>query len=82
MFTHMTPIRKDQSPAGRAGILTAQSAPAMIAPCDIVLLAVKPNVCASVLRECANALKGKALISIVTAGRGRYCGVSDGLPYP
>ena len=48
------------------GILTAQSAPAMIAPCDIVLLAVKPNVCASVLNECATALKGKAMVSIVT----------------
>lgn len=48
------------------GVLTAQSSPAMIAACDILLLAVKPNICEKVLRECAQALKGKALISIVT----------------
>ena len=47
-------------------VLTAQSSPAMIAACDILLLAVKPNICEKVLHECAPALKGKALISIVT----------------
>lgn len=47
------------------GVLTAQSGSAMVAACDMVLLAVKPNVCASVLKECADALAGKALISIV-----------------
>jgi len=48
------------------GVFTAQSAKAMIAACDVVLLAVKPNVCESVLRDCGSALAGKALISIVT----------------
>lgn len=47
------------------GVLTAQSASAMVAACDIVLLAVKPHVCASVLKECADAIDGKAIISIV-----------------
>lgn len=47
------------------GVLTAQSANAMIAACDIVLLAVKPNVCGSLVTECAPALEDKALISIV-----------------
>lgn len=48
------------------GVLTAQSASAMVAACDIVLLAVKPNVCGAVLKECADAINGKAIISIVT----------------
>ncbi len=48
------------------GVLTAQSGPAMIAACDVILLAVKPNICADVLRGCSQALNGKALISIVT----------------
>jgi len=48
------------------GVLTAQSANAMIFACDIVLLAVKPNVCGRVLSECRTALKDKTLISIVT----------------
>lgn len=47
------------------GVLTAQSASAMVAACDTVLLAVKPNVCAAVLKECADALSDKAIISIV-----------------
>ncbi|OQA16183.1 MAG: Pyrroline-5-carboxylate reductase [Firmicutes bacterium ADurb.Bin356] len=48
------------------GVLTAQSNSSMLAACDYALLAVKPNVCAEVLNECSIALKGKALISIVT----------------
>lgn len=48
------------------GVLTAQSAAAMAAACDVVLLAVKPNVCESALKSCSAALAKKALISIVT----------------
>ena len=48
------------------GVLTAQSSSAMISACDVVLLAVKPNICAAVLQECSVSLKNKALISIVT----------------
>ncbi len=56
---------KIQSLQSELGILTAQSANAMISACDVILLAVKPNICAKVLSDCAGALKGKALISIV-----------------
>lgn len=51
-------------------VLTAESGSAMAFECDIILLAVKPNVCAAVLKECGNALKNKAVVSIV-AGWGR-----------
>ncbi len=47
------------------GVLTAQSSFAMISACDMVLLAVKPNILKSVLMECGTALENKALLSIV-----------------
>lgn len=47
------------------GILTAKSGSALASVCDYVLLAVKPNICAAVLKECSDALNDKALISIV-----------------
>ncbi len=58
--------KKVQALQSELGVLTAQSGAAMIAACDAVLLAVKPNVCAAVLNDCGKALKNKALISIVT----------------
>lgn len=48
------------------GVFTAQSAAAMICACDAVVLAVKPNICRSVLEKCGQYLKEKALFSIVT----------------
>lgn len=48
------------------GVFTAQSAAAMISACDAVILAVKPNICRSVLEENGKYLAGKALFSIVT----------------
>ncbi len=57
---------KVKSLQAELGVLTAQSSRAMIAACDVVVLAVKPNICQLVLEECSNAFAGKALISIVT----------------
>lgn len=49
-----------------SGFNIAKSNTALCAQCDMVLLAVKPNVCESVLGECSAFLQNKALISIVT----------------
>ena len=46
------------------GILVAASSEQLIANSEIVLLAVKPNMCAAILSQHADALAGKALISI------------------
>lgn len=46
------------------GIVAAADAEQLITGSDITLLAVKPNVCASVLSRLAEPLTGKALISI------------------
>ncbi|MDL2235565.1 pyrroline-5-carboxylate reductase [Christensenellaceae bacterium OttesenSCG-928-L17] len=42
------------------------SAKELIEQADVILLAVKPNVCAAVVKENAKALKNKAILSIVT----------------
>ncbi|MDR1619140.1 MAG: pyrroline-5-carboxylate reductase [Clostridiales bacterium] len=47
------------------GVLTAQSGSAMVTACDMVILAVKPNVCVAVLKECGETLIDKALVSVV-----------------
>lgn len=46
------------------GVVAAADAEQLVAGSDIILLAVKPNVCASVLSRLAEPLAGKALISI------------------
>ncbi|MEL7608469.1 MAG: pyrroline-5-carboxylate reductase [Bacillota bacterium] len=56
---------KAQSQAKQYGVTIARSNAELCAASDIVLLAVKPNVCASALKEIGTALNGKALISIV-----------------
>jgi len=59
-------LQKQSALQREFSLLTAQSPMALCAACDMVLLAVKPNVCAKVLEECKNKLENKALLSIVT----------------
>ena len=44
----------------------AKSTDLLVRETDIVLLAAKPNVCESILRDCADVLADKAILSIVT----------------
>ncbi len=53
------------------GVYVAESLDALIRGCETLLLAVKPNVCASVIENCREAFDGKALISIVTGWSGK-----------
>ena len=57
---------KTQSLSKQYGVAVARSNAELSAASDIVLLAVKPNVCAAALKEIGQALSHKALISIVT----------------
>jgi len=66
VYIYDTNSQKVKALQAELGVLTAQSSFAMIAACDIILLAVKPFICQSVLEECKNAFADKAIISIVT----------------
>lgn len=50
--------------ATQYGIRSAKSNPALVAESDVVILAVKPQIMASVLHEIAGSVDGKLLISI------------------
>lgn len=56
--------RKMNALQNELGVQTHESCAEMIALCDIVLMAIKPNVVGKVLQENREVLKGKALISI------------------
>ena len=56
---------------GELGIQIMESLNALNLSCDMLLLAVKPNVCASVIEQGGKAFSGKALISIVTGWSGK-----------
>ena len=53
------------------GVHAADSLDALIRTCSMLLLAVKPNVCADVIEKNREAFDGKALLSIVTGWSGR-----------
>ena len=59
-------MEKTQLLAKQYGVSVARSNAELSAASDIVLLAVKPNMCAAALKEIGAALSNKALISIVT----------------
>ncbi|HYB40957.1 MAG TPA: pyrroline-5-carboxylate reductase, partial [Candidatus Methylomirabilis sp.] len=54
--------------AQRYGIRAAKDNPALVAESDVVILAVKPQIMAAVLREIAGAVNAKKLLISVAAG--------------
>lgn len=52
------------------GVATAKSIPTLARDCDILLLAVKPDVCGSLIEKNRNDFSEKAIISIVTGWDG------------
>src|SRR5712692_4196477 len=61
-----TDVRRErlEQIATQYGIRSAKSNPALVAESDVVILAVKPQIMASVLHEIAGSVDGKLLISI------------------
>jgi len=68
---HVFDVNSDHTQALKKelGVTAHPSGRALIACCDMVLLAVKPNVVEKVLKAEREALKGKALISIAAGWR-------------
>ncbi len=60
-----TDTEKLSALAAKKGVHAAKDSVDLAGQCDVLLLAVKPNVCEKVLEEMKDVLSGKALISIV-----------------